>query len=99
MIIHKLTQLCYNFNEIKKHRKGDKKLWHVLHYPVISFVIFAIKMIQDNLVDSYNGGMTKRASMHNTQCLAGMAFSNALLGIVHSIARDMNDALKIPRCI
>ena len=48
--------------------------------------IFAITMIQRDLVDSYNGNMTKRASMHNAQCLAGMAFSNALLGIVHSMA-------------
>ncbi len=48
--------------------------------------IFAITMIQRDLVGSYNGDMEKRGNMHNAQCLAGMAFSNALLGIVHSMA-------------
>ena len=51
-----------------------------------ALAIHAIELIQGNLVKSYNEDMAARDTMHDAQCLAGMAFSNALLGIVHSMA-------------
>ena len=54
--------------------------------------MFAIKMIQRDLVGSYQGDLEKRYAMHDAQCLAGMSFSNALLGIVHSMAHKTGAA-------
>ena len=54
--------------------------------------IQAIEMVFDYLPASYKGNMDARAEMHDAQCLAGMAFSNALLGIVHSMAHKTGAA-------
>ena len=52
----------------------------------------AIEMVDRYLVASYEGDQEARCQMHDAQCLAGMAFSNALLGIVHSMAHKTGAA-------
>jgi len=56
----------------------------------------AIKMVKENLPASYRGDENARDKMHVAQCLAGMAFSNALLGICHSMAHKTGAVFGIP---
>ena len=52
----------------------------------------AISLVSEYLIDSFGGERTAREKMHYAQCLAGMAFSNALLGITHSMAHKTGAA-------
>lgn len=64
-----------------------------LHSPFTDpLALQAIEMVLDYLPSSYHGNMDAREQMHYAQCLAGMAFSNALLGIVHSMAHKTGAA-------
>jgi alcohol dehydrogenase class IV len=58
--------------------------------------IKAIEMVDKNLIKSFEGDEEARNLMHEAQCLAGMAFSNALLGIVHSMAHKVGAVFHIP---
>lgn len=68
-----------------------------LHSPFTDpLALKAIEMIKDELLKSYNGDNDAREQMHYAQCLAGMAFSNALLGICHSMAHKTGAVFHIP---
>ena len=54
--------------------------------------IKAIQMVNEHLIKSFSGDMSSREEMHYAQCLAGEAFSYALLGIVHSLAHKTGAA-------
>lgn len=56
----------------------------------------SIEMVVANLYDSFEGKNQARKDMHIAQNLAGMAFSNAILGIVHSMAHKTGKIFDVP---
>ncbi len=52
----------------------------------------AISMVFEYLPSSFKGDKAAYEQMHYAQCMAGMAFTNALLGIVHSMAHKTGAA-------
>ena len=68
-----------------------------LHCPYTDpLALQAIEMVLAYLPASYNKNMAAREQMHYAQCLAGMAFSNAGLGINHSMAHTLGGHFHIP---
>lgn len=64
-----------------------------LHQPFTDpYALTAIKDVFEVLERSYQGDTAAKETMHYAQCMAGMAFSNALLGITHSIAHKTGAA-------
>ena len=58
----------------------------------------AVELVFNNLVEAYENGsnVVAREKMHNASCIAGMAFTNAFLGLNHSIAHKLGGEFHIP---
>lgn len=56
-----------------------------------ALAIQSIRLVLNNIVEAYNNGdnMEARENMHNASALAGMAFTNASLGLIHSLAHKI----------
>ncbi len=58
----------------------------------------AVELVFKNLREAYNNGSNKEAreKMHNASTIAGMAFTNAFLGINHSLAHKIGAEFYLP---
>lgn len=58
----------------------------------------AVELVLENLEKAYEDGTNKisREKMHNASTIAGMAFTNAFLGVNHSIAHKIGAEFHLP---
>ncbi len=58
----------------------------------------AVELVFKNLREAYNNGSNQHAreKMHNASTIAGMAFTNAFLGVNHSLAHKIGGEFHLP---
>ena len=63
-----------------------------------AYAISAIKIIMDNIEIAVKNGENKKArlSMANASLLAGISFSNSMVGLVHAIGHSIGAVSKVP---
>jgi alcohol dehydrogenase len=63
-----------------------------------AFALAAIKLIMDNVVKCVENGRdeTARLAMANGALLAGISFSNSMVGIVHALAHGCGGVCRVP---
>jgi alcohol dehydrogenase len=63
-----------------------------------AFALSAIELIRDNLVDVVKDGKNPqgRLALANAACLAGIAFSNSMVGMIHALGHACGGVAGIP---
>ena len=63
-----------------------------------AYAISAIELIRDNLIEAVKNGKNKkvRLSMANASLMAGVSFSNSMVGLIHAIGHAIGGVCHVP---